>query len=95
MNAWYFAYRSKRQEGDLPTLWALARQAVAGQLEDTTFARALAIRTSGTPKADHRTVLAKPGAVPSLKRRDRTVSRAPRRERSKQGADAGASTRRW
>lgn len=50
MNAWYFAYRSKRQPEDLPTLWTLARQAVAGQLEAETFARALAIRKVAPPK---------------------------------------------
>ncbi|GHG06647.1 McrB-related protein [Deinococcus piscis] len=50
MNAWFFAYRSKRQEGDLPTLWALARQAVAGELDAQTFAAALAIRQVALPK---------------------------------------------
>ncbi|CAM4447305.1 DUF4357 domain-containing protein [Deinococcus marmoris] len=50
MNAWYFAYRSKRREEDLPTLWTLAQQAVAGRLEAETFGRALAIRKVALPK---------------------------------------------
>ena len=44
MNAWFFAYRSNRQPDDLRVLWALARQAVQGQLEPDTFAAALRIR---------------------------------------------------
>lgn len=43
MNAWFFAYRSARQPDDLPVLWALARQALEGNLLAETFDRALAI----------------------------------------------------
>jgi 5-methylcytosine-specific restriction endonuclease McrBC GTP-binding regulatory subunit McrB len=50
MNAWFFAYRSARHPGDLPALWALARQTVAGVLDAETFARALAIRKVALPK---------------------------------------------
>lgn len=50
MNAWFFAYRSHRQDTDLPTLWALARQAVAGDLHADTFAAALTIRQVALPK---------------------------------------------
>lgn len=50
MNAWFFPYRSKRQPDDLPTLWALARQAVDGTLEGPTFGRALEIQQVGVPK---------------------------------------------
>lgn len=44
MNAWFFAYRSERQPSDIPTLWQLARQAVAGELDAGTFEAALKIR---------------------------------------------------
>ena len=44
MNAWFFAFRSQRQQGDVPTLWQLARQALAGELEAQTFEDALKIR---------------------------------------------------
>lgn len=50
MNAWFFAYRSRRHPGDLPTLWALARQAVAGDLQPETFGLALGIRQVALPK---------------------------------------------
>ncbi|MVN87614.1 DUF4357 domain-containing protein [Deinococcus sp. HMF7620] len=50
MNAWFFPYRSKRKPDDLPTLWALARQAVDGTLEKRTFERALEIQQVGVPK---------------------------------------------
>ncbi|MGM9319342.1 DUF4357 domain-containing protein [Deinococcus aquaticus] len=50
MNAWFFPYRSKRKPDDLPTLWALARQAVDGTLEGPTFERALEIQQVGVPK---------------------------------------------
>jgi len=50
MNAWFFAYRSARRPEDLPTLWALARQAVAGRLEAGTFEQALTIRKVALPK---------------------------------------------
>lgn len=50
MNAWFFAYKSRRQVDDLPTLWALAKQAVSGELEPQTFERALAIRQVALPK---------------------------------------------
>ena len=49
-NAWFFSYRSRRQPTDLPTLWALASQAVAGQLDPVTFEDALRIRTVGLSK---------------------------------------------
>ena len=44
MNAWFFPYRSQRQQEDIPTLWQLARQAVVGKLEAQTFEDALEIR---------------------------------------------------
>ncbi|TSA82163.1 DUF4357 domain-containing protein [Deinococcus detaillensis] len=50
MNAWFFAYRSVRQPEDGPTLWRLAQQAVAGELDAQTFAEALAIRQVALPK---------------------------------------------
>lgn len=50
LNALFFAYRSRRQDTDLPTLWALARQAVQGELNPETFQRALAIRQVALPK---------------------------------------------
>ncbi|PTA66924.1 DUF4357 domain-containing protein [Deinococcus arcticus] len=50
MNAWFFAYRSKRQAGDVPTLWQLARQAVDGNLDAQTFEAALNIRKVALPK---------------------------------------------
>lgn len=50
MNAWFFAYRSKRQPEDIPTLWTLARQAVAGTLDPATFEAALQIRKVALPK---------------------------------------------
>lgn len=50
MNAWFFPYRSRRTEEDLPTLWTLARQTVAGTLEAETFVRALEIRQVALPK---------------------------------------------
>lgn len=50
MNALFFPFRSKRQPDDLPTLWALARQAVDGTLEGPTFGRALDIQQVGVPK---------------------------------------------
>lgn len=43
MNAWFFPYRSRRQPDDIPTLWALARQAVTGEVQPQTFERALSI----------------------------------------------------
>ncbi len=49
-NAWFFAFRARRSDADLPTLWALARQAVAGVLEPQTFAQALQIRMVGLAK---------------------------------------------
>ena len=49
-SAWFFAYRSKRKPEDLPTLWALARQAVDGNLDAATFKNALAIRMVGVPR---------------------------------------------
>jgi 5-methylcytosine-specific restriction endonuclease McrBC GTP-binding regulatory subunit McrB len=50
MNAWFFAYRSKRHPDDLATLWELAKQAMSGALDANTFERALAIRKVGLPK---------------------------------------------
>lgn len=50
MNAWFFAYRSNRQPGDIPTLWQLARQTVAGDLDAGTFEAALKIRKVALPK---------------------------------------------
>ncbi|SEJ79567.1 protein of unknown function [Deinococcus reticulitermitis] len=50
MNAWFFAYRSTRQPEDVPTLWQLARQAVAGDLDAGTFGAALNIRKVALPK---------------------------------------------
>lgn len=50
MNSWFFAYRSYRQPNDLPTLWKLARQAVAGQLDEDTFKDALEIRAVALAK---------------------------------------------
>jgi 5-methylcytosine-specific restriction endonuclease McrBC GTP-binding regulatory subunit McrB len=49
-NAWFFAFGSRRSDSDLPTLWALARQAVAGVLEPMTFEQALQIRMVGLAK---------------------------------------------
>lgn len=41
VNAWFFLYSQNRHPDDIPLLWSLARQAVAGQVEDDTFRRAL------------------------------------------------------
>lgn len=46
----FFGYRSRRQPADLPTLWALARQAVQGQPNAETFEQALAIHQVALPK---------------------------------------------
>ena len=50
MNAWFFAYRSKRQPQDVSTLWQLARQAVASELDPDTFEAALKVRKVALPK---------------------------------------------
>lgn len=50
MNAWFFPYESQRKGSDLPTLWALARQAMAGELRPDTFEQTLDIRKVGLPK---------------------------------------------
>lgn len=41
INAWFFLYRKDRQPDDIPLLWTLARQAVAGQVDDDQFRLAL------------------------------------------------------
>lgn len=50
MNAWFFAYRSQRKDSDIPTLWELAQQAMAGELDAQTFESALKIRKVALPK---------------------------------------------
>lgn len=49
-NALFFPYKTKRKESDLSTLWALARQAVDGNLEKETFEQALEIGQVGLAK---------------------------------------------
>lgn len=49
-SAWFFAYRTERQAGDLPLLWTLARQAVEGEVQAATFEAALRIRMVGVPR---------------------------------------------
>lgn len=49
-NALFFPYKSRRKESDIPTLWALARQAVGGRLEKDTFERTLDIEKVGLAK---------------------------------------------
>jgi 5-methylcytosine-specific restriction endonuclease McrBC GTP-binding regulatory subunit McrB len=50
LNALFFAYRDQRQPEDLPTLWALAKQTMLGELQPETFERALTIRRIGLSK---------------------------------------------
>jgi 5-methylcytosine-specific restriction endonuclease McrBC GTP-binding regulatory subunit McrB len=50
MNGLFFDYRDQRQPEDLPTLWALAKQTMLGELQAETFERALSIRRIGLPK---------------------------------------------
>lgn len=66
MNAWFFAYRSQRKDSDIPTLWALARQAVAGQLDAQTFREALEIRKVALPKLTQGLFWLNPGAFLAL-----------------------------
>lgn len=49
-NALFFPYRTKRKESDIPTLWALALQAVDGNLQEETFEQALEIGQVGLAK---------------------------------------------
>ena len=62
LNAWFFGYQSKRQPNDLPTLWALARQAVLGEIQSETFAAALGIRKVGLAKLTQGLYLLNPQA---------------------------------
>lgn len=46
-NAWFFAPKPSRQDSDIPLLWELARQAVAGKVRDETFQQVLNNESNG------------------------------------------------
>lgn len=50
MKMWYFSYEEYRKPDDIPTLWKLAEEALAGNITNATFKRALDIKAVGLAK---------------------------------------------
>lgn len=48
--AWLFSYAYERHEGDIPALWRLFQQAINGNIENSTFTRALNVKAVGATK---------------------------------------------
>ncbi|RSK49397.1 McrB family protein [Hymenobacter rigui] len=69
--AWLFGYAKDRQPGDVPLLWQLYRQVLAGRVDDETFAQVLDLHGVAWPKLTQGLSCLDPEAYLSLNKQTR------------------------